>query len=72
MPSNVVLDELKDLVTDFKHAMPIVVAMRNKNLQDYHWEEFNEVIGRKLEISDEFTLKNLFEMNVLEEESKKK
>ena len=32
MPSNVVLDELKDLVGDFKNAMPIVIAMRNKNL----------------------------------------
>ena len=32
MPSNPVLDELKDLVNDFKNAMPIVIAMRNKNL----------------------------------------
>ena len=32
MPNNAVLDELKDLVNDFKNAMPIVIAMRNKNL----------------------------------------
>ena len=32
MPGNVVLDELRNLVNDFKNAMPIVIAMRNKNL----------------------------------------
>lgn len=72
MPGNVVLDELKDLVNDFKNAMPIVIAMRNKNLQDYHWDEFKEVIGQSLVISDEFTLENLFGLNVLEEGVKEK
>lgn len=72
MPSNPVLDELKDLVNDFKNAMPIVIAMRNKNLQDYHWEEIKEVIGQELIVTDDFTLQNLFELNVLDEEIKEK
>jgi len=72
MPNNSVLDELKDLVNDFKNAMPIVIAMRNKNLLDYHWTEIYEVIGQSLEITDNFTLENLFELNVLDEEIKEK
>ncbi|MHA2023237.1 MAG: dynein heavy chain [Candidatus Thorarchaeota archaeon] len=32
MPSNCVLDELRELVNDFRSAMPVVSKLRNKHL----------------------------------------
>ena len=32
MPKNPVLDKLKDLVFEFKETMPVVSALRNKDL----------------------------------------
>ena len=46
--------------------MPIVLALRNNNLKDYHWVEIKRIIGQNFEITDEFTLKNLIDMNVVE------
>ena len=46
--------------------MPIVLALRNKNLKDYHMDEIKTIIGhKKFEITDTFTLKNLIDMDVL-------
>jgi len=38
MPPNPVLDKLKTLVFEFKDTIPVVVALRNKALRDYHWK----------------------------------
>lgn len=65
LPANVILTELKKLVTDFRNTMPIVLALRNENLKDYHWRDIKKIIG-EFEINDEFTLKKLIEMNVVE------
>ena len=45
--------------------MPVVLALRNKNLKNYHWDAIKAVIGRNFEITDNFTLKNLMDMNVV-------
>lgn len=46
--------------------MPVVMSLRNKHLKDYHWVEIKRIIGQEFEITDEFTLKNLIDMNVVE------
>jgi dynein heavy chain len=38
MPPNPVLDKLKVMVFEFKDTVPVVVALRNKDLQDIHWK----------------------------------
>ncbi len=45
--------------------MPVVIALRNKNLKSYHWDAIKKIIGKEFEINDEFTLKNLIDMNVV-------
>lgn len=45
LPPNAVLNELKKLVIEFKNAMPVVLALRNKHLQPYHWVEIKRIIG---------------------------
>lgn len=65
MPGNPVLDNLKSLVYEFKDSMPVVVALRNKDLKEYHWEEIRKIIGKEFTIDDNFTLKNLIELDVM-------
>ena len=66
MPSNSVLEELRELVNDFKGTIPVVTALRNKNLLSYHWEEIRSVINKQFTLNDTFTLQDLFELGVNE------
>jgi len=38
LPSNPILEELKELVFSFKDTMPVVVALGNPKLKNYHWD----------------------------------
>jgi len=65
--SNAVLDELRERVFSFKDTMPVVIALRNKNLKSYHWKAIKELIGQNFDVLDsDFTLRKLMDMNVLE------
>ena len=46
MTQNAVLDKVKKMVYQFKDTMPVVVALRNKDLKDYHWSEIKRIIGK--------------------------
>jgi len=51
-------------VDTFKAAMPVVIALRNDNLKNDHWDEINNLIGQKLEVDrEDFTLESLIKMN---------
>jgi len=65
MPQNPILEKLKKMVFDFKDTMPVVVALRNKDLHDYHWDEIKKIIGREFTITEDFTLKDLIDMDVV-------
>lgn len=65
LQQNPVLTELATMVSEFKNTMPIVLALRNKHLEEYHWDDIKKVIGREFIINDEFTLKNLLDMDVV-------
>ena len=45
--------------------MPVVVALRNPDLKDYHWKEIKSIIGRDFEITEEFTLRDLINLGVV-------
>lgn len=45
LPQNLILTELKKIVTDFRNTMPVVLSLRNKHLKDYHWVEIKRIIG---------------------------
>jgi hypothetical protein len=45
LESNPIQEDLKILVETFKGAMPIVSALRNKNLTTEHWKDIRELIG---------------------------
>ena len=57
LPVNPVLDLLRELVFDFRDTMPVVIALKNKNLKNYHWEQIKSIIGQIFDIhSPSFTL----------------
>jgi dynein heavy chain len=39
LPANPILDELRELVFSFKDTMPVVLALRNQYLKNYHWDQ---------------------------------
>jgi len=45
--------------------MPIVVALRNPDLNDSHWHDIRELVGTDLNVNEEgFTLQSLLDLNV--------
>lgn len=67
LEDNPIQKKLKDLVDTFKGAMPIVVALRNDHLKEYHWKEIKDLINcADFSISDpEFTLQSLIDLNAV-------
>ena len=63
LPGNLILDELKSSVFDFKDAMPVITALRNKHLKEHHWKDIKELISG-LQNIEEMTLKELIGLNV--------
>ena len=44
LPGSSAVAKLGKEVRDFKAAMPIVTALGNRKLEDYHWQEIKEVL----------------------------
>jgi len=54
------------LVEEFEAAMPIVMALRNPDMQDYHYNEINTIVGQVINFKEDgFTLQSLIDMNVV-------
>jgi dynein heavy chain, axonemal len=66
MPPNPVLDQLKSKVFEFRDTIPVVTALRNPCLTDFHWSQLKkDIIGKEFDIMDvTFTLKSLVDLNV--------
>jgi len=45
--------------------MPVVSALRNKDLQEYHWIEIKKIIGESFSINYNFKLRDLINMDVV-------
>lgn len=63
LPPNAILDDLKASVFEFKEVMPVVSALRNKNLKESHWKDIKELVPG-IENIEELSLKELLELNV--------
>ena len=45
MPQSTAVDNLIKLVSDFKETMPIVNALGNKYIEQYHWDEIKKLLN---------------------------
>lgn len=65
LPINPVLDKFKVLLKTFKDAMPVVIALSNKVVQEdeQYWSEIQRIVNKKFVIDGSFTLKSLIDMN---------
>ena len=59
MPTNPKLDKLKFMVFEFKETMPVVVALRNKDLKPYHLEDIKRIIGTNIKQNFFIVFKNI-------------
>ena len=68
LPTNPVLDELKQLVFEFKESVPIITSLRNPKLTKEHLQEIRVLIDcPDFDNEDEFlTLQQLLQMNVVD------
>lgn len=65
LPPNLIQEQLKSKVETFKEAMPIVIALRNDKLQENHWQQIKDHIGKEFDITQEdFTLSALIALDV--------
>lgn len=65
LEANPIQARLKEAVMTFKEAMPIVIALRNENLQESHWNSIQKLIDKDFEINaPDFTLKSLIDLDV--------
>ena len=67
LPENPVSKELKIAVNTFKKAVPVVLALRNENLQKHHWKAIKDLLASDFEVTAaSFTLKSLLDLRAIE------
>lgn len=67
LPPNPIGEKLKLLVGTFRGTMPVVLALRNSDIQESHMQEIKDLLQNDFDIFDEnFTLNSLIEMNVVQ------
>ncbi len=67
LPDNLISKELKAAVDTFKKAVPVVLALRNENLQKHHWTAIKEMLGNEFDVSKPtFTLKSLLDLGAVD------
>jgi hypothetical protein len=67
LDSNPIAEKLKELVTTFKDAMPVVKALSTDKLGEHHWGQIKGLIKKDFDIQDpNFNLKALIDLNVNE------
>jgi dynein heavy chain len=65
LPESSVTAELRREVFAFRETMPVVIAMRSP-LEPNHWDIIRQTLNKEFEITPEFTLGDLMELNVVE------
>jgi dynein heavy chain, axonemal len=67
LPPNPIGEKLKLLVDTFRGTMPVVLALRNQDIEEYHMQEIKDLLQTDFDIMDDnFTLNSLIEMNVVQ------
>ncbi|XP_058525212.1 dynein axonemal heavy chain 14 isoform X2 [Ochotona princeps] len=64
LPANDVLTNLKQSVTEFKHKLPVIVALGNPHLKARHWEALQEITGKSITLSKSCTVEDLLNHKV--------
>ena len=60
------VQELKNMVTEFKETMPVVLALGNINFKPDHWKEIKDLLNVDFEMEKkEFTLGELIGLNAV-------
>ncbi|KAL0208915.1 hypothetical protein P9112_011502 [Eukaryota sp. TZLM1-RC] len=55
---------LSDLVTNFLNTVPLIADLRNDSMRKRHWKEIARLAQKSFEISDDFTLEDMLELEL--------
>ena len=63
LPKNPVVDKLKKLVTQFTAAMPVVIALSSRAVQEdaEYWRQIQKIVGSQFVIDKDFKLQDLID-----------
>ncbi|XP_074241361.1 dynein axonemal heavy chain 14 isoform X3 [Saimiri boliviensis] len=69
LPKNSMLTHLKQVITEFKRELPIIIALGNPCLKPRHWEALQEIIGKSVPLDKNCKVENLLALKMLQYEN---
>ncbi|XP_030743682.1 dynein axonemal heavy chain 14 [Echinops telfairi] len=68
LPKNDMVTHFKQMVTDFKQELPIIIALGSPCLKPRHWEALHEIIGKSISLDKNCSVENLLSLKMLQYE----
>ncbi|XP_050616221.1 dynein axonemal heavy chain 14 isoform X10 [Macaca thibetana thibetana] len=69
LPKSDMLTHLKQVVTEFKQELPIIIALGNPCLKPRHWEALQETIGKSVTLDKNCKVENLLALKMFQYEN---
>ena len=66
LPPNKLAPAFREKVDAIRNTLPVVQALRNKNLKARHWEKIEETIGTQIVRDENFTLGYMLDLKVMD------
>ncbi|XP_054190340.1 dynein axonemal heavy chain 14 isoform X17 [Homo sapiens] len=69
LPKSDMVTHLKQVVTEFKQELPIIIALGNPCLKPRHWEALQEIIGKSVPLDKYCKVENLLALKIFQYEN---
>ncbi|XP_054375594.1 dynein axonemal heavy chain 14 isoform X12 [Pongo abelii] len=69
LPKSDMVTHLKQVVTEFKQELPIIIALGNPCLKPRHWETLQEIIGKSVPLDKNCKVENLLALKMFQYEN---
>ncbi|XP_011542373.1 dynein axonemal heavy chain 14 isoform X17 [Homo sapiens] len=69
LPKSDMVTHLKQVVTEFKQELPIIIALGNPCLKPRHWEALQEIIGKSVPLDKNCKVENLLALKMFQYEN---
>jgi dynein heavy chain, axonemal len=66
LPLNNIIPTLKERIVEFKAAMPVILALRNTNMKQRHFDRLRVLIGKDVIDNENLELNRLFQPEILQ------
>ena len=66
LPANDIIPSLRQRIVDFKAAMPVILALRNPNMKQRHYDRLRVLIGKDVIDDENLRLSKLLKPEILQ------